>query len=195
MAGIDTSAGLATSMGKTDLYMKMLRKFCSSQAQFEQQFQAALLDVDPKAAMRCAHTLKGTAGNIGARGVQEAAGALEQACLESADTSTIEMLLARTLVELNPVIEALQKLALPGATAGKAADTGSLEKFHSLLSQLHEKLELSDPTAADLVSELQSMESDAKRFEALSLVADAIDEFDFDVAAQLLSENLPTDTK
>ena len=70
LRGIDTRVGMAITMGNAKLYLKLLAKFRVGAGDFDQRFAAALADEDPTAATRAAHTLKGTAGNIGAQGVQ-----------------------------------------------------------------------------------------------------------------------------
>ena len=64
--GIDQAAGLATCQGKAELYQRLLRKFHAANQGFAAQFAAALADPDATAVTRLAHSLKGTAGNIGA---------------------------------------------------------------------------------------------------------------------------------
>ncbi|RDH83418.1 MAG: hypothetical protein DIZ77_04750 [endosymbiont of Seepiophila jonesi] len=109
LPGIDTKAGLAIVRGKLALYRKLLSKFQDSERDFEQHFRAALADdKDPQAATRTAHSLKGVAGTIGARGVQEAAHSLEIACSEG--TETIDELLSAVVAELQPVIAGLEEL-------------------------------------------------------------------------------------
>jgi HPt (histidine-containing phosphotransfer) domain-containing protein len=106
--GIDTQAGLATCMDSVDLYRRLLNSFRSGQEAFASMFAAARNGNDASAPARLAHTLKGTAGNIGARGVQAAAGELESACLANASASTLDALLAGVMRELEPVIAALE---------------------------------------------------------------------------------------
>lgn len=79
LPGIDTVAGLRVCAGNAALYQKILQIFAQSQADFGSRFEAALSDTDPQAALRCAHSLKGSAGNIGAKGVAAAAAELEAA--------------------------------------------------------------------------------------------------------------------
>lgn len=88
LEGIDLAAGLATCMGKRELYLRLLRKFHATQSSFGEQFESALVGDDPTAATRLAHSLRGTAGNIGAGKVAQVAAALEQACL-SGDTTEL----------------------------------------------------------------------------------------------------------
>ena len=186
LPGIDTHFGLAASMYKPDLYRKLLVKFRSSYANFHQMFDAGRKDLlDPSAAMRCAHTLKGTSGSIGARDVQEAAGELEQACFEGANSERVDALLAVVLVRLEPVLAGLSGLQATRSepTRSGVADPG---QTRALLAELKEKLELADPCSVDLVVQLQSLVDNAPLGQALAKVAQAIDGFDFDEAIQHL---------
>jgi len=126
LPGIDMQAGLATTMNNPALYRRLLLKFLHGQSNFAADFHAAQLDPDRTAARRVVHTLKGMAGNIGARGVQAAAQLLETACAESASDDKQELLLQGALDELRPVIAALKALdddaaSTPAAPASSAA--------------------------------------------------------------------------
>jgi signal transduction histidine kinase/DNA-binding response OmpR family regulator/HPt (histidine-containing phosphotransfer) domain-containing protein len=186
LPGIDTHFGLAASMYKPDLYRKLLVKFRSSYTNFHQMFEAGRKDLlDPNAAMRCAHTLKGTSGSIGARDVQEAAGELEQACFEGANSERIDALLAVVLERLEPVLAGLSGLQAVQSESSRAgaADPGQTK---ALLEELKGKLELADPCSVDLVVQLRSLVDNAPLAQALAKVAQAIDGFDFDEAIQHL---------
>ena len=112
LPGIDTQAGLATCMGNMKLYKRLLVKFRDSNADFDKQFAAARQGADPDATIRLAHTIKGTAGNIGARGIMTAAGELELASNNNEPEQVIDKLLANMLDELDPVFKSLQQVQL-----------------------------------------------------------------------------------
>ena len=120
LPGIDTAHGLATTMGNGQLYTRLLVKFRDSQANFAEQFSAARSDSDAKAAMRCAHTLKGMAASIGAKAVQAAAGELEQACIEGVPAAAIRTLLDNVQAVLVPVIAGLKNIGAGGAAPANA---------------------------------------------------------------------------
>jgi two-component system sensor histidine kinase/response regulator len=77
VTGLDTSRGLAVSMGNELLYLSILQRFVESQASVPAQVHAALAVGDVPGAERLAHTLKCVAGNIGAEEVEARAAALE----------------------------------------------------------------------------------------------------------------------
>ncbi|MDD2545244.1 MAG: response regulator [Burkholderiaceae bacterium] len=192
LPGIDRAAGLASTMGQGPLYERMLRKFHTGQADFRARFLAAMQEADPTAALRCAHTLKGTAGTIGARGVQAAALALEQACQEGRPAEVVQDLLARVCAELDPVLAGLS--LRPDAPAGAAPDATlqpveALGALRSELDALQALIEHGDTEAADRVQALQAQVGEGgAQAAALHALALALADCDFDKAlAQLQS--------
>jgi len=186
LPGIDVAAGLATTMNNQKLYTRMLIKFRDSQGNFSELFAAAQQDSDPTAAERAAHTLKGTAGNIGARGVQAAAGDLEQACKAGNDAVEIDGLLAKVVAELEPVISGLQQIGAGEAAPANAAPAMPKEELQAVLDRLKALLEDNDSAAGDLLSELLDRIEGTSQAKSLQPVADAINSYDFDEALEKL---------
>nr|WP_229258863.1 response regulator [Duganella flavida] len=157
LPGIDIEAGMATAMHNDALYRRLLLKFLHGQSNFAADFHAAQLDPDRTAATRTVHTLKGMAGNIGAKRVQAAAQRLETASAGSAAGDQLELLLQEVLDELRPVIAALQTLegGTPVAQATSAVPAAPVPAFdqQSLQAQaarLRELLAGSDTEALEL---------------------------------------------
>jgi two-component system sensor histidine kinase/response regulator len=187
LPGIDKGAGLSTTMGNTKLYTRLLIKFRDSQAGFAELFRSAQADADPTAATRCAHTLKGTAGNIGARGVQAAAGDLERACKDGAPQETVRALLDRTLAELSPVIAALERVSAGETAPAMAATALDMAKVRPLLDRLAAQLADADAEASDTAEQLQTLAQGAPLAKTLQKVVAAIAEYDFDAALERLN--------
>ena len=189
LPGIDVKAGMATTMNNEKLYTRMLIKFRDSQGSFADLFAAAQKDTDPVAPARAAHTLKGTAGNIGAKGVQAAAGELEHACNEKAPKKEIAKLLKQALAELAPVIEALATVGA-GDTAAPASPAKSSAmpevELTRALDKLKALLEDSDSEAGDLLNDLLDKLAGTPMASVLKPVATAIEGFDFDAALDQL---------
>jgi HPt (histidine-containing phosphotransfer) domain-containing protein len=210
LVGIDVKAGLATTMDNPKLYTRLLNKFKDSQAGFADLFAQALLDADATAPARLAHTLRGTAGNIGARQVQAAAGELEQACLGQAPEAVVQAALAEVLAQLAPVIQGLRVFAGDepvGAVAQQAAAAASpvdaagplpgdaapeLQPTHPAweagLGKLEALLADSDVEAMDVLEGLQEIASGHQQRDALRRVAKAVEAFDFDAALDALQK-------
>ena len=191
LPGIDVKAGMATTMDNEKLYTRLLIKFRDSQGGFADLFAAARQDADPTAAARAAHTLKGTAGNIGAKGVQAAAAELEHAYLVNATPEQIDALLATTLQELAPVIAGLEAL---GAGANRneqaptqVADSEQTARIQAALPRLKALLQDSDADAGDAVDALLELAKGTPLAAQLKRVAAAVAEFDFDAALAILN--------
>ncbi|MES2297474.1 MAG: response regulator [Pseudomonadota bacterium] len=163
IAGIDTRAGLATTMQNALLYRRLLVKFRDGLSDYRAQFDAACQDLDPVAPTRSAHTLKGMAGNIGARHVEAAAQMLETACLEHRAQAEVDAALAAVLAQLEPVLAALHGAALEApqgaapedasvtsaARAANAAPAVDAATVRAQTRQLRQLLQDSDSEAAD----------------------------------------------
>ncbi len=187
LEGIDMDAGLATCMGNRDLYLRLLRKFHSSQSRFAEDFRVARSSDDPTAAARQAHTLRGTAGNVGAKKVAQAAAALEQACLSGEASERVQAALMHVEQNLGPVLEALAGL-VPSTVAAEPAP-GSLRlhpEFDARLNELKQLLDECDMVAVDTLKALQAMVPGSREAALLTRVAQQVELFEFDRALELL---------
>ena len=187
LPGIDTRAGLATTMNNTTLYRRLLSKFKAGAEAFEADFQRACSDPDPEAATRVAHTLKGTAGNIGAKGVQQAAMRLESACKDGHPPNQIASLLAELIAQLAPVVAGLGAIQNERSiTPGRAVDKAEIRK---LIIDLRTMLEDSDSEATELLARLLSLSVGTPLHDPLCQIERKIAAYDFDVALEILSES------
>jgi CheY-like chemotaxis protein len=73
LLGMDLQQGLKHIGGNQDLYIKLLRDFLISHAESAKRLDQYLSDNNLKAAQRLAHTIRGTAGTLGATQLEEAA--------------------------------------------------------------------------------------------------------------------------
>jgi two-component system sensor histidine kinase/response regulator len=192
LPGIDVKAGMATTMDNAKLYERLLIKFRDSQSAFADLFTAAQLDPDLTAPARAAHTLKGTAGNIGAKEVQAAAATLEHALLAGAPPEQIAPLLANTLEQLLPVMAGLQALGAPLAPRPGGTETNSATSVavEAALRRLTALLKDSDADAGDAIEVLQELVKGTPLANKLQRVAAAVADFDFDAALAALDQAL-----
>jgi two-component system sensor histidine kinase/response regulator len=200
LPGIDIRAGLATTMDNPKLYTRLLVKFRDSQGNFAHIFAAARQDADAAAAARAAHTLKGTAGNIGAKGVQTAAEELEHACLVGAAAADVDALLVKTLAQLEPVIQGLKAVGETPASTSQPAATepttpgSTLEvdamQLQAALERLTALLKDSDSDASDALEALQELARNTPLAATLKRVGRAIGDFDFDAALLALNDGM-----
>ena len=192
LPGIDQSAGLATSMGRPDLYKRLLGRFRDGQQHFRANFEAAGSSGDADAPARVAHTLRGTAGNIGAKATAAAAAALEQACKAGAGADEIAQRLAEVERQLAPVLAGLAALdpaagqapsSAPDSATGPAASAAPLSpQAGAMLAQLRALLADSDTAALDVLGELEQLVQGQPLARQLRRASLEVERFDFDAA-------------
>jgi two-component system sensor histidine kinase/response regulator len=79
--GLDRAAGLRLVMGRRDRYVRMVHDWATDQTDAAQRLRTLWAQSRWEEVERLVHTLKGLAGNIGARAVQSAAAALEHSLI------------------------------------------------------------------------------------------------------------------
>ncbi|MEF7613717.1 response regulator [Aquincola sp. MAHUQ-54] len=110
LPGIDLHTGRARTLGNEGLYRRMLRMFGQGQRHVIDEFRAAHDAGDGASAARVVHTLRSTAATIGARGVELAAQALEDALRRHAARGDIEAAVEVLAQEVAIVLEGLDTL-------------------------------------------------------------------------------------
>ena len=186
LPGIDQAAGLATSMGKPALYQRMLLKFQASQHGFPQAMRETLLSHDQTAAARVAHTLRGTAGNIGAMALATAAAELESACKQGWEQARLAPLITATEQALATVLSGISQIE-QAKEATTTAKTAPPDQVHQRVEKLKLLLADSDTSALDLLSELETMVATSPAAAQLRAVIGKVELFDFDEALELLN--------
>ena len=156
IAGLDTRDGLARVAGNRKLYLKLLRQFSEQQGQAVGEISAALAQGDQALAERLAHTLKGVAGNIGAKPVQAAAGALEKLIRDRAASTEVESAKRQVAVALDPLVSELcGKLSSPAPAAPPPATMPSPPvapaQARAAAAQLAKLLSEFDPGGAEFI--------------------------------------------
>ncbi|NUB07726.1 response regulator [Azospirillum sp. Vi22] len=190
--GLDTVTGLSRVLGKKRLYLDLLRKFAAGQRDVVTAIRGALDSGDLAAAERYAHTLKGTAGNIGAHPVQDAATDLEAVIRDARPRPEIDTRLAALEPPLGALLAHLEAALTPMGAAAPSAAQPTLVDADALLAvcgQLRQLLLDSDPDAEEALAADADLLRAAfpDRFEA---IADQIRNFDFDEAAAALDAAL-----
>lgn len=180
LVGIDSSAGLAISAGNKALYKRLLIRFKAGQANFDEQFANALNDRDETAAERAAHTLRGAAGNIGAKSLASAAEVLEQQC--HVKTENYTEALNTVLEKLAQVIVGLESLEEQQTVNVKLDKPLDVAKITELLVPLTTFLQDYDTDAADILEELVLMVTEPTHLSLLKKAQRAMDDYDFDGA-------------
>jgi len=102
-SGLDRTAGLRRVGGNQALYDKILLRFREDAGQFAATFSTLFEAGDREAATRLVHSLKSSAGTIGADDVQRAAAHLEEFCRDA-------QALGPVAARLDAVAEAIARL-------------------------------------------------------------------------------------
>jgi len=185
LPGIDTNAGLRSTMNDEALYLNLLRKFRAYAANFAGEFKLARHNNDRAAAIRSAHTLRGAAGVIGAKGVQKAASTLEQITSTDAAPEVIEALLDATIIALQPVIQGLANLERRSISPRAAGGIGQ-DMLRPLLTRLIALLEDNNLEAGDVVEQLAACAENTPLAGIVQEASEAVSVFDVDLALNLL---------
>ncbi|MDZ4251823.1 MAG: response regulator [Sulfuritalea sp.] len=145
--GLDLTRGLQMMHGNTAKYVWLLTMFVDRHGQDPQQIAERLAAGDLATAERLAHTLKGSAGNLGASHVSAAAGALNAAIHRDAARNETERLVGNLAAVLQPLIDAIRDL--PAAAGDAQADTDTA-RIAGVLAHLAALLKTSDVSVNDL---------------------------------------------
>ncbi|RQO83285.1 response regulator [Acidovorax sp. FJL06] len=196
--GLDMAAGLRRVLDKRPAYESLLRKFVAGQASAVQATRAALAARQHDDAQRTMHTLKGTAGTIGAAPLAALAGAVEQAIGQNAPTATLDALLHPVDTACQALVAAL-RTALPpddepaGSTVADAPEAPPLDAAvaRQLLGRLDALLADDDSDAIELFKE-STPALKALLGPAYAGMKRALDSYDFvDALAALRAAPIP----
>ncbi|WNC68080.1 PAS domain S-box protein [Thalassotalea nanhaiensis] len=184
---IDIEDGLTRTMADKKLYLKLLNKFSEGQQHFIEQYNDALDDNDTELTTRLAHTLKGLAGNIGAKQLFEAAELLEAQSATNQVTSRsvqdVENKLSQVLTELTPVLAVNKYKQVEQATATNVDVQPVLAKLATMLIDY-------DTDTGDYINEhevtLRTIDTNGW-FKSLRL---AIEGYDYDQATDLVNQKI-----
>jgi len=150
--GLDTEDGLRRVGGNRKLYLKLLREFVARQGPAGDEIIVALAAGETAVAERLAHTVRGVAGSLGARGVQEAGGALEKGIATKRPPDEVASLLREFRAHLGGFVNALQAvLPVVAAAPEAAAPSAPLdpEKAKAAVFQMLAHLADFDPAAEE----------------------------------------------
>jgi two-component system sensor histidine kinase/response regulator len=154
--------------------LKLLRQFVDQQGPAVGQINDALARSDTATAERLAHTVKGVAGNLGARSIQQLAGKLEKAISSKAPSAELTPLLQELGVTLGDFVTALRaKFSATDSTPPQAAAAAPVdpEQVKAVVQAMIAHLNNFDPAAGE------TLEASREAFRAL-LPADKFASFE-----------------
>jgi two-component system sensor histidine kinase/response regulator len=137
---LDAADGLARVLGRREAYVNLLRRFASSQARVFHEVRTALAEGRRADAERAAHTLKGVAGNIGARQLQSEAGAVEAALRDGRGPVALTPLLEAAEHTLDDLVAALLAAVPPEGESPAPASAVDAEALSAAAARLQRLL-------------------------------------------------------
>ena len=150
--GLDVELGLQRVIGKKSLYLNMLRKYVSNQANLSNELRTALAANDYSTAERIIHSAKSVSGNIGATNLETMAKTIEKMIHEKIDSDTILKRIAQFEIIQNDMIISI-KSQLPLDPAIKYLSSVDTSKAAEIFTSLRQLLAENDSDADDLFEE------------------------------------------
>ncbi len=144
---IDIESGLLRVGGNEKLYRNLLGKFYNEYPDSTKQIKDALAKEDKELGIRLAHTVKGVAGNLGAKDLQ-AAGADVEAAIKDGNLENIDELLDTFEQNIKSIMNDLKDFVTAveaeGENKGKK-EIGDPAKLQELLEKLQPFLQKKNP--------------------------------------------------
>ena len=188
--GLDVAAGLRTLRGDLSAYLRLLHHFAAFHGEDHQRLQDLMARGAGRDVADLAHSLKSSAGAIGAAGVVAAASAIPRDGEPLAEVQRTGRDLAEQMADLvttvNQILRGTASAPQPSEASSDAAQADPLE----LLRQLRESLERRDMAALRLLHSGQGTLLAHLGAQSARLRR-AVEDFEFDVALKLLNEAQP----
>ncbi len=181
--GLDVKAGLKVVSGKLSSYQRVLGMFASGHAGDHVTLRGHLERQEFQEAGRVAHTLKGSAGNIGAAGIHQLASEFEQSIKERA-MERASTQLSQLAVDLPQLIDGIQtRLAAPTITG--STDRQQIPR-HRIVQELETLLDTGDMAARRYFELHRQALVDAIGADSVEAMEQHIGKFAYDQALELL---------
>jgi len=187
LPGINIEDALKSLNIGSDIFKNILIKFLRSNKDTMSKIRSAFESEDWESLMQMSHSLKGSAGNIGANELQEAAYELEKASRDGVVKPPALFLIEKVGAALKQVQESLQSLVATSEVEsphGKEISADP-EQLRPLLKQLAEALDLAEPEEIKKHMEALKEHLNTSVFHDLE---NLIDKYDYEKALNLLEE-------
>ncbi|MEH0664621.1 response regulator [Vibrio scophthalmi] len=186
--GLDSQSGLLRVAGNRDLYERILGQFVDKERDVVARITSAIQNAQRDEAVLMAHTLKGTAANLGAGLLAAMASRLELA-LTNEDESETSAALAELDNELAPFFDQICTCIACTPPISEVA-TASDGDVSSLITQLDLLLEEADVDAVDFLEEHYDTLRSALAGDAFDLCCRHINDYDLLAASESFKQVL-----
>ncbi|QID19597.1 response regulator [Nitrogeniibacter mangrovi] len=184
--GIDLDAGLRRMGGDEGLYLRLLRQFAQTQGDTPARIADQIAQGQVDGAEHAAHTLCGLAANIGAGALAAAAAQVETALRRGeTDADALE----RMQAHMATLVEAI-RTRLPVPRAPERPRERTTANASTIVGELTRLLRAADGEANAYFSQVRADLIDCLGEAAVGEMAQAIQVYDFDRAAGILSHTL-----
>ena len=183
--GLDVELGLKRVVGKKLLYLNLLRKYILNQENTPMELREALNLGDFASAERIAHSSKSVNANIGASDLEKMAGEIEKMLSDKEVREVIDVKLGK-FENVQALMIAALKVAVPPVFY-EAVSSVEASTTTKVLNQLQKLLTDDDSEAADFFEANFALLQSTLDADIFSNVDNAIRQFDFEEALQLLS--------
>ena len=188
LSGIDVKSALRRLGGNVGLFKTMWREFSQNYGNAVEKIETALfLDAERQNVLRLIHSIKGVAGNLGARDLQKATGRLEKS-VEQNQRTEWSLLLADFATTLNQVLATTADIVLELNLADEdakdqeeiAADSIDLTP---VLNQLASYIDNCDGKAGECLAQLWKHLRGTELHGEMKNLEKDLDDFNFEQAA------------
>ncbi len=194
LPGIEIESGIKRLNGNKKLYRELLVDFAKTYASAAADVRKAFAGGDLEDARRLAHALKGVAGNISAKGIQEAARVLEMGLMQT-DAAGLENMLLGLDEELQRALTSIESLGQvekeTGPSLAGPAPGETLRAIIPMMLELKSQIEENSFMAGDTFEKIRTVAGGVMKAEFRAL-GESLDNFDFDramvIARDLLAE-------
>ena len=184
LAGIDMADGLKRMGGNLAAYQKVLKKFRENQSTSVEQIRQLLQQKDDKGPIRIAHSLKGTAGNIGAKLLFDSASKLELALKENM-AEAVEIYLSQVESQLEKLMDSLGEIIVDQEKGISPAGEIDLNALTEAMPQLKELLSAGDAQAMEVMDKIRTIIQGQPEWDSFAPIEKMIEQYDFEGALAL----------
>lgn len=193
ITGIDINDGLSRINNNRALFYKLLKKFHETNINFKETLLEAYNTGDFETAERTAHTVKGVAGNIGAKKLFITAGILENRLRESL-VNDIEKEADELMKVLKPILNDIEKeILIPEGLISKPAESDTIvsvvDKTLLLVhfEKLIEMLDDGDFESINKIDEIMQITDYYLKNELLKVMKNA-ENYNYEIAKEMMEE-------
>ena len=182
-AGLDIDGALARLGGNVERYQRLLARFCAQYRDIASRLHQIFIEGNINEIVQMTHTLKGSAGNLGATKVYEAAMHLETIAKEG-DAVAIMQAIDALSDAMQPILSVvLPRPSESQAMAESALDTENQAKIEALLKTLYKQLSEADTDGVETIEALNALLPPSSELQQLTK---CVQDYDFDAALSII---------